>query len=229
MATSFKASTRPDMLLRKYAWFEDPAPAPDPAPPAPAVFTPEQQAVIDKLVGGARGEGKKSALTDTLKELGFDKLEDLKTLVKSAKEQDEAKKTEAQKLADAKTQAEKERDEAKAALDTERAKRLTDQRDGKLKDALTAAKIKPDRVNAALKLLTVEQAEALQAAVKADGSIDDKAITKIAEDAKKAYPEWFGVGGVGTHSNSDGRIREPGDQDRQTAARATSNALRGRL
>ena len=208
MTTPFKASVRPDVLLRKYAWFEDPAPAPNPPPdPAPSPDPkPEDkkftQADMDRVAGSTRTEARKTALTDFLKELGFDKPDDLKTLVKSAKEQDEAKKTEAQKLADAKTQAEKERDEAKAALESERQQRLIDRRDSAIRTRASKAYDVNDVLAWAQR---ADNKALLDKTVKDDGTVDEKAVDALIAACEKNAAHLWKRGGVGSPSNNNGR------------------------
>ena len=62
----------------------------------------------------------------------------------------EADKTEVERLAGETAKETKRADELQAQLDTMKAERLLEKRDGALKDALTALNIKKDRAQAAL-------------------------------------------------------------------------------
>lgn len=231
MTIPFKAFVRPDAMLRKYAHFEDPAPAPDSAPPTlpaptPVTFTAEQQAAIDKLIGKARTEGKESATTALLKKVGAEKPEDVEAWGKAVREADEAKKTEAEKLISEKLRADNAIAELKTFQEKVEAEKRAATRDSAISKALTTANAKAEKV---LKLLKVDQAESLAAVLKEDGSVDETKVKALVETARKLYPEDFRVGGIGSPSNGDGRVPEPGGKDRQTAAQATFNQLRGRL
>lgn len=217
LGTSFAS----DRLLRQYAHFEDPAPAPPPDPPAPPAedkkFT---QADVDRVAGETRKQAKQAAVNDLLKELGFEKADDLKTLVKTAKDQAEAQKTEAQKAIEAKAALEKERDEAKAALTARNAEIEVEKRaalrDSAITKALTSANAKAEKV---LKLLKVDQPDALAATLKEDGTVDEAKVKALIETARKAYPEDFGRGGVGSPSNNGGRAVQGQPPKVQTSGR----------
>lgn len=149
------------------------------------------QADLDRIAGDTRKAAKQAAINDLLKELGFEKADDLKALVTADKKRREDEMTEVQKAA-----AEKEKVEARALkaetdLENERNARRADLRDGKVKDALVASNAKADKV---LKLLKVDKAAELDALLKEDGTVDEGKLKTLVEDAKKAYPEDFSSG-----------------------------------
>jgi hypothetical protein len=79
-------------------------------------LTAEQQAHVDKIIGNTRKQAREGAIAGLLKDLGLDKVDDLKTILKKAKDAEDATKTETERL---KQQA----DEAtKRATDAETAK-----------------------------------------------------------------------------------------------------------
>ncbi len=65
---------------------------------------------VNRLVGNARSEGRSAAAKDLLKQLGFESVDDLSAVVKAAKEAEDQRKSEAEKL-----QAKLAEAEAKAA------------------------------------------------------------------------------------------------------------------
>jgi len=168
--------------------------------------TPEPkftQADIDRIDAKTRKEARAAAVNDLLKELGFDKADDLKAVVQSAKAKAEADLSAAEKSEAARLKAEKERDEAKTALESEKAARLIDKRN----DALMAAAAKAGALDAkdVLRWAGDESADALKATLKDDGALDDKAVDALVAAAKKAKPHYFGVGAPGSPSLSGGK------------------------
>jgi hypothetical protein len=224
-------------LAKRRAWHDE-AGAADAADSTTAQTTTMQaaedkkfsQADMDRVQGKTRKEAKQAALDEFIKELGFEKPDDLKTLITAAKQRDEAEKTEAQKAADTALKEKERADKAEKALAERNAEIDAEKRAERLnaavKDALTAANAKADKV---LKLLKADAPDALEALLKEDGTVDKDKLSKLVESARKSYPEDFGKGGVGSPSNSGGRGVDPGKTDRETAARSTLNALRNRI
>ncbi len=170
---------------------------------AEAKFT---QADLDRLIGEARQKASDSARKKAFAEAGIDDIAIDAELLKTARAKREADKTEVERLAGL-TAKEKERaDKAEADLKTFQEQVETDMRRARLtnavKDALTKANAKPDKV---LALLQVQHADALAAVLKDDGMVDDAQVTKLVEVARTAYPEDFGHGGVGSPSLTGGR------------------------
>jgi hypothetical protein len=59
-----------------------------------------KQSELDHLFAERVRQAQGKAVTDLLKDLGLEKTDDLKTIIAKAREQENASKTEAQKLAD---------------------------------------------------------------------------------------------------------------------------------
>jgi hypothetical protein len=230
---TFARSFTPD--LRRIVWFEGeggggappaPAPAPSPAPapnPAPEPEKQLPQSEVDRLVGGARKEGKQAALTDFLKELGFDKPDELKALVAAHQQQQEAAKTEVQKLADKATAAELERDTLKADLEAERQQRIIDKRNSAIQQAAQGGKddkgsALPSTVDP-LGVLEWAQREAnkplLDAAMDEDGAVNDKGVKALVDAARKNAAHLFAQADtrqLRTPSFSGGRTTQDSDK-----------------
>ena len=172
--------------------------------------TEVQEMIKDRLARQSGSERKK-----LLEEIGIEDVATDTEILKSAKAKREADKSETQKALDAKIAAETERDTLKAQVEDLRLTRLADQRDDALKTALATLKIKPERVKTMLSLLKNDEdtAESLLALIDGDSGTalepTDKRLVKIADDAKKAYPEFFSVGGVGSPPQGGGRIHTP--------------------
>ena len=210
----------PSSLLKRYAWFEDPA-APPPAPPTPPPATPPEPD------GGNGGEDEEKPIMSTARlherlereraaerkklyaELGIEDPTADAELLKSARQQREASQSEVEKAQAAKAAAEKTAADLKTQLEQERLARLHETRDRALERLLTAQKVKSERLSALLNLLNSDHADALAKATGDDGTLDEKALGKVADEARKAYPEWFGSGGVGSPSLTGGKPAVP--------------------
>lgn len=164
------------------------------------------QADLDRIASDTRAKATEAARKKVLAELGIEDPDADKALLADARKRKADEQTATEKETVAREKAEKRAAELESTLETERANRLSERRDDKLKDALMSAKVKPEKVKSVLTLLSVEQADALTAAIKEGGMIDDKALVKIAEEAKKEYPEWFGNAGPGSPSLQNGRV-----------------------
>lgn len=199
-------------LHKRRAWYDsEPADAP-PAEPAPtpdtspgnsegtpgATFT---QADLDRIVGERAKRAKEAALGDFLKELGFEKPDDLKALVTSAKEAEAAKLSELEKaqqrIAQLEADAEKARAEAQQALQA----RMEERRNSAILTALKGAE-KPQSV---LNLLHAEHADDVAKVMSEDGTLDSKAIDALVKKAQAEYAGLFkpGAPGSGSHAGSN--------------------------
>lgn len=186
----------------------NPTPAPNPTPtPAPAT-PPEKtftQAELDAIAGNARKEARDKAVSDLLKELGFEKPEDLKTLVTDVRKQQENEKTELEKLQSKLEAAEKLAQEKAAALEQAQQQRLIDRRNHAVLAAARAAKAThPDDVLGWVERYGTEHKVGIESALKEDGTIDDKAVNAMIEAAKKQRPNYFTSTVPGSPSNRDG-------------------------
>lgn len=224
--TGFGRSFTPD--LRKYVWFEGdggtpptPSPAPKPEPtPEPEKQLPQSE--VDRLVGSARSDGRKAAVNDLLKELGLEKTEDLKALVKTVHDQQEAAKSDLEKAQSAKTTAEQERDTLKADLEAERLARRIDRRDTAIQQAALTGK---DDKGAALPPAIDAQSvlewarrdgnkALLDSTLNDDGTVNDKGVKALVDKARKdaghlfAQPENRRIG-TPSHNVGRGTGKEP--------------------
>lgn len=66
-------------------------------PPNPYGFTAEQQATVDRLIAGEKANTERARVKALLGDLGFDKLEDLKTLVQTHRQAEDAARTEVER------------------------------------------------------------------------------------------------------------------------------------
>jgi hypothetical protein len=183
------------------------------------------QEQANKLIGEARKKGREAAVADLLKELGFEKADDLKALVTSAKERADAEKSEAQKAAEAKEAAEKKAADLAKQLDDERAARRKD----RLSASVLAAAKEAEHPEDVLEWAERHAADKLTAVLKDDGSLDDKALEALMKAAKEARPAWFKGGRFvpGTGSHSGGRMVEPGKEAKDRARLLNQRRIRG--
>jgi hypothetical protein len=238
------ATARPDTsavsaLLRRYAHFEGEAPPPTPPAPPPPVAPPANN-------GGNSGEDDEKPIMNSaqlkerlerdreatrkklLAELGIEDAETDKTLLAEARKRKADERTEAQKAIEALAKEKAKREAAETALATRNAeiaaKERTETLNTAVKDALTKANAKADKV---LKLLRADHADLLNAVLKDDGTVDEKKVTAVVEAARKSYPEDFGRGGVGSPSNANGRPPQPGADAAKRASQLNQSRIRG--
>lgn len=209
-------------LRRRRAWFDEQpqqqptqstseTPKPDTAPGQQsgqqATFTQEQ---LDKIIGERVKRAEESSVKKLLEGLGVDSADTLTNLVQAEKKRIEGEKSELQKIQEKLAAAEKDAADAKARADKAEQERLIERRDQEIRSALGEARAK--KPASVLTLMATDQPEMVKAVIKADGTVDKEALTKLTEAAKKAYPEFFTGSGPGSPSNSGGRVPEPDDK-----------------
>jgi hypothetical protein len=220
-------------LRQRRAWFDEQGQPnngqqPPPAPPTPAPdtamgtnnnsgkkleFTQEE---FNKLIDERLKRQEDSLTKKFLESLGVDSIDAAKTALDAKRQADEAQKTEAQKLQERIEAAEKKAKEAEeraAKLDQER---QIERRDSEIKAALRDARAKkPDSV---LILMTASQPDMVKAVLGEDGKVNETALKKLVEEAKKQHAELFSGSIPGSPSNNNGRPPEP---DKDAKARAS--------
>lgn len=150
-------------------------------------------------------------MKELLAELGVTDVEAAKALVSSAKEAEDAQKTEAQKLAE-----ENARLKAEAVQATQLATQAV--AGTALREGLRDAGINPERISAAIRLVDL-------ATVQVNGA-DVTGVTEAVESVKASSPEWFGpqagapdaTGGTGGGTGTDYRTSSR-DELRDAAAK----------
>lgn len=170
------------------------------------------QADVDRIVGERAKRAEESAIAALLKDIGFEKADDLKAMIKAAKARDDAEKSELQKAQDAiaaltkaKENAEKERSEAieKAGVTLMRA-------------AVMAEASKPEyriRPEALADVWTFIDRSGIKPKESANGGSADGEYTGIGEALKaltKAKP-YLAIEGDGRGTPRPGQ-RTPGDK-----------------
>jgi hypothetical protein len=198
-------------LAKRRQWFADETPpaetsSPPETPPAQTgdTGTSEQtftQADVDRLMGERARRAKEAAISDLLKDLGFDKADELKAVIADAKKRKEAEMSEAEKLQAQITALEAEKAAAESKVQEAEQRVLETRRNSAIIAALTGAE-KPQSV---LTLLEKEHAELVGKALTADGTVDEKAVAALVEAARKDYAGMFKVAGPGTGSHNGGR------------------------
>lgn len=138
---------------------------------------PSEASFMERL----KREGR-AQVNEFLKELGFEKPDDLKNLIKKQKETEEASKTDYEK---AQTQLQTLQDENKRVkLEAE-----TTLKQAALLVQATAAKVKPERMNAFLKLVD------LSTVTVTNGAVDEITAKAAVENLLKEFPEFIGQSG----------------------------------
>jgi len=178
--------------LDKTMWATDEgeggAVTPQPAGGQSRTFTQEQ---LDAIVGERATRAKSAAINDLLSELGFEKADDLKALVKAAKERQASEQTEAQKL-QAQLEAAQKREGTLAAQLREQALQMA--------------------VQAAAQKVGIVDAEVALALVRGQITFDDKGAPVEVEKAvsalaqAKPYLRAQGSGGSATNPARGGQV-----------------------
>jgi len=208
-------------LRQRRAWFADAPegePAPDTAPgtnSGGSTGTTFTQADVDRIVGERAKRAKEAGISELLKELGFEKPDDLKTLVTTYRAADEAEKSELEKAQVKITALEKKAQEAEQRAAQSAQERLEERRNAAILAALKDAEHPGD----VLLWLAANKAEAVKATLKDDGTLDEKAISTLVTEAKKERPSYFKSGSPGSPSNAGGKT--PSSDQRKDDIRKT--------
>lgn len=193
--------------------------APDEGQPTPGNSGEEtrfSQADLDRIAGEARKDGRKKAITDFLTELGFEKPEDLKTLVETARKQKEAEMSEAE-------QERKRVADLEAKLQQMETLRQQERLASAVKTAVQAAHArKPEDV---LDLMKVWGK--LDGLLTDKGDPDDSKIKAAVDAFRKEAPEYFqtstpgtpGLAGQGTPPNPDQKALDESVQEMRKCIR----------
>ena len=159
------------------------------------------QADVDLYLGNARKQARDSVTNELLKELGFEKVDDLKAMVTTAKAQAEAELTELEKRDKEIERLKVEAQQHKEAAAKAQQSIMEERRNTAILSALKQAE-KPQSV---LNLLLIEHAEEVAGLMDAEGVIDPKKVEALAKKALTEYPGMFRSGGPGSLSNAGGR------------------------
>lgn len=178
---------------------------------------------------------KNSAVSELLKTLGFEKAEDLKTLVDQAKQAQEASKTELEKAQTAATKAKADLEAAQQQNKDLEAARLADKLDSAITEAAKGSEEYGTKTLHAYNAKDVigwarnESGEDLTKLLSSDGVVDGKAVGELVKKAHKARPHYFQTAGPGSPSNRGGSAPEPNAEEKKKAAQAQAQNLRNRF
>jgi len=137
------------------------------------IIFPNQASFMERV----KREGR-SQFNEFIKELGFEKPEDLKTLAAKAKETEEKNKTDLQKAQEDNTNLKRENEQVKKDAE----KTLID---AALLVQAAQANVKPDRIKAFLKLVNSSGITVV------DGVPDETAVKTAIGDTLKEFPEFL--------------------------------------
>lgn len=145
-------------------------PAPPAPPPATATFTQED---LDRTVGARVAEAQRQATRKLVEELGFSKVDDLKTLVQAQRDAEKAQMTEAERLRG-------EAQEAKAQAEAHQRALAALQHSVNIERELAKAGAQGDTAR-------------LVRMVDLEPGSDPAAVSGAVEALKKDYPALFGA------------------------------------
>ncbi len=191
------------------------------------------QVDMDKIAGNRAKEAAANAVKKLLKDLGIENPDDPKALetvkgkLTAAQEAENAKKSAEDKLQEQLTALQKERDDALATANQIKTERLAEMRDNGIKEALRDPKVHCRDAAKVFKLLKADHAAELEAAMKADGTLDAEKVKALVDLGKKENPEYFTGNGPGIPSNAAGRASDIGREARQYASASNQDRIRG--
>lgn len=199
-------------------------PTPPPAPPTPGTPTPDQasgvtQADIDKAAAAARRQGEKDGISRFLSEMGFEKPDDLKSMIQAFKEKKDAELSETERLKKQIDEERKARQEAENKVSAAERKALEKDRDREIERSMGNAKY-PQMIMAWLR-----ESGKLESTIAADGTIDKKAIESAVAECKKEAPDLFRSDNPGAPSHAGAQpqnlnaeaLKKAADEMRQRA------------
>ncbi len=188
----------------------DPNPTDNQQPDKPAVLdtsnagakTEIDQAHIDRIVDERLKRDRESRDKKLMERFKITNLDELDGILTKARERDESELTAAQKLEKQLEDANKKSEGYEAQIKA----LLAQQRIDKRNDALKALAAKAGALDSEDVIAWAEKQSSIEAVLKEDNTIDEKAAQKLIDDAKKAKPHFFASGGVGSPSNNGGRV-----------------------
>lgn len=187
----------------------------------PKLFTQEE---LSKVAAKEARDAKAKAEKAFLERHGVTSEDELKSLLTSFREKQEAEKTEAQKLQDEITNLKRERDSEK--LQREEALKLArlKERDSELKALLTGRAHDEKQVLILLKNLYADKMETL---LSEDGNFDTEEAQKLIAEYQKANPFMFKSSSPGSPSNNNGAAPQANEEARKALSEMVGKATKG--
>lgn len=179
---------------------------------------------MSRIAAKEAKDAKAKAEKAMLELLGVASLDEAKSFIEAKRQNDEAAKSESQKLMDALNQAKQETAAAlQRASELEKKSRL-DKRDSELKMLLSKA----HEPNDVLTLLKSKHGEKLDALLDEDGSFDSAAALKLVSEYQTANPFLFKDTSHGSSlSNRDGTAPQANEEAKKALANMTAKSLKG--
>lgn len=153
----------------------------------------EMEAILKKRLKRERETRTKKVL----QQLGTDSIEDAKKKIADQKKKEDAEKSDLDKARDALAKAEADKKAAEDIAEKERAERINDRVNAKIKD-MSAGVEHPDDV---VRYIRENHAEALAESVDKNGKVSEEKVKKLIDLVQKARPGWFKPKGPGSPSN----------------------------
>lgn len=187
------------------------------------IFTQED---LDFHAGKRAKQAAQAAINELLKKLGFERPEDLESTVTTAKQKQDAEKTELQRYEDKVKALEQKATQAEQKAAEAEALRISDRLDSNIRDAARSVSAQfPDDV-----VKFIRDAGELDELVSKEGVVDADKVKKRVEAVKKERPLWFPTvrgNGPGIPSNSGGHSPEPGKDALKRASALSQRTIRG--
>jgi hypothetical protein len=172
-------------------------------------------------------EAKRSAVSKVIKDLGFEKPEDLNAFVTAAREAEKGKLSELDRTRAELAQIKQAQAEAQAQLESERTARRTDKINNSILSAASTAKAEiPQDV---LNLLKAENKLDPATLLDDEGNVKTDTVKALIDAAKGLRPNWFGRAGVGSPSNAGGQPPEPDASVKDRARTEQARNLRNKF
>jgi hypothetical protein len=157
---------------------------------------------VNRLVGKTRKEAREAAKLALLEELGIDDLSAIKTVLKQAKEREDAELSETQKL-ERELQAERQRAaQIEADMQRLRDEQVASKREAAFKQAVTKAG--GQDVNRLFILVNAEKSADFTNLFDEQGVVDDKSMDAFIKQVQADYSNYFATAGAGSPSNAGG-------------------------
>lgn len=187
------------------------------------------QAELDDMFSDRAKRAETATINRLLKLLGVSseaELPTLKTTIEKARDLEKSAMTDTQRLESERDQVKREKDEALAQLNAERAERRNDRIHAALTRAATV--LKANDTDDVLRYARDKHGEALNALMDANGVIDEKNLNTLLEKIKDDKPHYFTtpVQVPGSQSNLNGRVIQGDEKLKQQGTQNTRNMIK---
>lgn len=187
------------------------------------------QAELDDMFSDRAKRAETATINRLLKLLGVSseaELPTLKTTIEKARDLEKSAMTDTQRLESERDQVKREKDEALAQLNAERAERRNDRIHAALTRAATV--LKANDTDDVLRYARDKHGEALNALMDANGVIDEKNLNTLLEKIKGEKSHYFVANAQvpGSQSNLNGRVIQGDEKLKQQGTQNTRSMIK---